>query len=186
VRAEPSAIPGCARLHPFRAGDARGSFLKLFERSAFAELGFDTEVAEVFCSTSGLDVIRGLHFQLPPHAHAKTVVVLAGRVLDVVVDLRTDSPMFGRHVGFELDGSDGAAVHIPVGCAHGFQALTDGATMAYLVSTENAPDHDTGVRWDSAGIGWPRPPSVVSDRDAALPPLAELVSPFRLPAPVGS
>lgn len=179
MHVEPSAIPGCARLDLFRAEDDRGGFVKLFERSTFAAAGLDPDVAEAFCSTSRRGVVRGLHFQLPPADHAKTVTVLSGRVLDVVVDLRTDSPTYGRHARFDLDEA-GAGVHIPVGCAHGFQALTDEATMVYLVSTEHSPEHDTGVRWDSAGIEWPLPPTVISDRDRALPPLAEFDSPFRL------
>jgi dTDP-4-dehydrorhamnose 3,5-epimerase len=173
-------------LHLFRRGDDRGHFLKLFERRAFAGLGLDPEVAEVFCSSSHRDVIRGLHFQLPPHAHAKTVVALSGRVHDVVVDLRTDSPAYGTPIGVDLDAEDGVGIHVPAGCAHGFQALTDDATLAYLVSTEHAPEHDTGIRWDSAGVAWPRPPSVVSERDAALPRLAAFDSPFRMPGEVGS
>jgi dTDP-4-dehydrorhamnose 3,5-epimerase len=183
VRAEPSGITGCALLHLFRAGDARGTFLKLFERSTFAELGLDPEVVEVFCSTSHLGVVRGLHFQLPPHAHAKTVVPLAGAIHDVVVDLRVDAPTYGEHAAFELSADAGTALHVPVGCAHGFQALTQDAIVAYLVSTEHAPEHDTGIHWDSAGIRWPLPPAMVSERDAALPHLGEFDSPFRMPAP---
>lgn len=182
MQVEPSDIPGCVRLALFRADDARGAFVKLFERSTFTGAGLDGEVAEAFCSTSRRGVIRGLHLQLPPHAHAKTVAVLSGRVLDVVVDLRTDSPAFGQHATFELDARDGAGVHVPVGCAHGFQALTDDATMVYLVSTEHSPEHDTGIRWDSAAIDWPLPATVVSERDAGLPALADFDSPFRLPA----
>jgi len=180
VQAEPTTIPGCARLDLFRADDDRGAFVKLYERSTFAALGLDPDVAEVFCSTSRRNVIRGLHFQLPPHEHAKTVTVLTGRVHDVVVDLRTDSPAFGRHEAFVLDAEGAGALHIPVGCAHGFQALTDDATMAYLVGTENSREHDTGIRWDSAGISWPHPPSAISARDRSLPALADFVSPFRL------
>lgn len=180
MKVEPSAIPGCARLDLFQAGDARGRFVKLFEHSTFVAAGLEPEVAEVYCSTSHKGVVRGLHFQLPPAHHAKTVTVLTGRVVDVVVDLRTDSPAYGQHAVFDLDGADGAGIHIPAGCAHGFQALTDEATMVYLVSTEHSPEHDTGIRWDSAGIDWPLPPTAISDRDLALPPLSEFDSPFRL------
>ncbi len=183
VEAEPSPIPGCLLLHLFRHEDPRGGFQKLFERRAFAALGMDTDVAEAYWSTSHRGVVRGLHFQLPPHHHAKTVVAVAGTVHDVVLDLRTDSPAFGTHAAFTLDAAAGLAVHVPAGCAHGFQALTEGAGVAYLVSTEHAPDHDTGVRWDSAGIAWPLPPTVISDRDAGLPRLADFDSPFRLLRP---
>jgi dTDP-4-dehydrorhamnose 3,5-epimerase len=88
--------------------------------------------------------------------------------------------MFGRHETFELSGDGPTALHIPLGCAHGFQATSDEAIVEYLVGTEHAPEHDTGVRWDSAGIAWPIANPTVSARDGSFPTLAELDSPFRL------
>jgi len=172
-------IPGCVLVDLRLAHDDRGDFVKLYQRSRFAADGMDPTIAEVFLSRSAPGVVRGLHFQSPPHDHAKTVSCLQGSVVDVVVDLRVDSPTYAHHACVVLDGAAPAALHVPRGCAHGFQATAD-AWMAYLVSTEHAPDHDTGIRWDSAGIAWPIPEPVVSERDRALPALPDFVSPFRL------
>jgi dTDP-4-dehydrorhamnose 3,5-epimerase len=184
VQAESTVIPGCVLLPLRRSTDDRGDFVKLYQRSVYDAAGIDPEVAEVFVSRSAKGTVRGLHFQVPPHGHAKTVVCLAGRVFDVVVDLRVGSPAFERCATFELDGDTPAAVHIPVGCAHGFQALSNDALVAYVVSTEHAPDHDTGIRWDSVGITWPLADPIVSPRDRSFPGLERFESPFRYSAAV--
>lgn len=176
-----TTIPGLHARPLQRACDNRGEFLKLYQHSVVASLGegLDPDVAEVFVSVSRRGVLRGLHFQVPPHDHTKTVVCLAGRAFDAVVDLRAGSPAFGRSTTFDLDAARPVALHVPRGCAHGFQALADGTVMAYLVSSEHAPAHDRGIRWDGAGITWPLPDPVVSDRDASFPTLDEFDSPFR-------
>ncbi len=158
--------------------DARGWFTKVFQRSAILDIGGDGEVAEVYLSGSTRGVVRGLHFQTPPHDHAKTVACIAGAVLDVVVDLRAGSPTEGAVVQLRLDAAAPGRLHLPSGVAHGFQALSDEATMVYVVSSEHAPDHDHGVRYDSVGVRWPVTPVVVSDRDGTFEPLATFSSPF--------
>lgn len=172
-------IPGVLRTPLPRFGDERGWLLKVFQRSALRDAGGDGGVGEVFLSCSARGTIRGLHFQVPPHEHAKTVVCLEGAILDVVVDLRRGSPTEGAVACFGLDAAEPAQLHMPVGVAHGFQALADDTVVAYLVSSEHAPDHDRGIRWDSVGVDWPLPPTHISPRDQAHPPLAELASPFR-------
>lgn len=159
--------------------DARGWFTKVFQRSEVVASGGDGEVAEVYLSGSARGVVRGLHFQVPPHDHAKTVACIAGAVLDVVVDLRVGSPSEGAATLFRLDAAAPARLHLPPGTAHGFQALTDGATMAYVVSSEHAPDHDRGVHHASVGVRWPVTPVLVSDRDAGFEALSAFTSPFR-------
>lgn len=178
MQAEPTAIPGCTLMQLDRHHDERGDFVKAFHRSTYRAAGLDPHIAEFYWSTSRRGVIRGLHFQVPPHAHAKTVAILRGEIHDVVLDLRIQSPAFGQHVAFRLGEDAPGAVHVPLGCAHGFQALTDDALVAYLVGTEHHPGCDTGVRWDSAGIDWPLPDPVVSERDRALPAFAAFTSPF--------
>jgi dTDP-4-dehydrorhamnose 3,5-epimerase len=170
-------------LHLARHHDDRGDFVKAFQRDTYVALGLDPTVAELYWSTSSRGVIRGLHFQTPPYAHAKTVTVIRGTIFDVVVDLRAGSPTFGQHISVPISDSEPAAVHVPVGCAHGFQATSLEAVVAYLVGTEHAPDHDDGIRWDSVGVDWPVPDPVVSPRDAAFPTAAVFVSPFTFPAP---
>lgn len=177
--AEPTAIPGCVHLRLDRLEDARGDFVKVLRAGAYTGLGLDPTVAEVYWSTSRRGVVRGLHFQLPPHDHAKTVTVIRGAVYDVVVDLRVGSPAYGQAVTVALTAADPVALHVPTGCAHGFQAVSDEAVVAYLVGTEHAPEHDTGIRWDSVEAGWPIADPMVSERDAAFPALAGFASPFR-------
>jgi dTDP-4-dehydrorhamnose 3,5-epimerase len=178
VHAEQTGIPGATLLRLGHHVDARGDFVKAFQRSVYEGEGLDPTLAEVYWSTSHRGVIRGLHLQVPPFEHAKTVTVIRGTVHDVVVDLRVGSPSFREHVAVTLTSDEPAALHIPAGCAHGFQVTSLEATVVYLVGTEHAPEQDTGVRWDSAGIDWPLPDPTVSDRDAALPALDQIRSPF--------
>lgn len=175
---EPTGIPGCSVVQLFHHADDRGEFVKVFQASVANAWGNDTTIAELFWSRSGRGVVRGLHFQIPPHAHSKLVTIISGTALDVVVDLRVGSPTFGQHRTIALDAAAPAAVFVPVGCAHGFQATSDDATVAYATSTEHTPDADRGIRWDSIGLEWPIADAVVSGRDAALPTLAEFDSPF--------
>lgn len=152
--------------------DARGTFTKLLHPADLA-LAPDASfgLREAFVSWSNPGVIRGMHCQLPPSAHAKLVTCLAGRVRDVVLDLRAASPTFGHHLQIDLDGAAPSSVLVPVGCAHGFAVLGDiPALMAYATTREHDPARDTGVRWDSFGCEWPLAGTLlISDRDRALP-----------------
>lgn len=178
-----SRLHGCLELRPAAHRDDRGSFAKTFHASTFASLGLETEWKEHFYSVSARGVVRGLHFQVPPAAHAKLVCCLAGEVLDVVVDVRAGSPTFGEFEAFHLTADDMSAVFVPEGAAHGFAALTDGAVVAYAVSREHDPACDTGLRWDSvSGIPWPFEAPIVSPRDAALPLFDGFASPFTFEA----
>ena len=173
-----SALPGVFELRPIVHSDRRGRFVKTFQRDFFASHGMETEFAEQYHSTSARSVIRGLHFQTPPHDHAKLVTCLDGEVFDVVLDLRRASPTYGAHATFRLNGEDSTQVYVPRGCAHGFCTLSERATMLYNVTTVYAPSHDSGIRWNMAGIVWPVNNPIVSERDAALPVLAGFDSSF--------
>jgi dTDP-4-dehydrorhamnose 3,5-epimerase len=183
VAREPTGIPGCSVVPLFHHTDARGELVKVFRASAAIAAGDDPAVAELFWSRSARGVVRGLHFQVPPHEHTKIVTIVAGTGFDAVVDRRVDSPTHGRVVTVDLDADDPVAVVVPVGCAHGFQATSDGAVVLYATSTEHAPAFDRGIRWDSVGIEWPIADPVVSERDAGFPPFAEFLSPFALGSP---
>ncbi|MES1180399.1 MAG: dTDP-4-dehydrorhamnose 3,5-epimerase [Verrucomicrobiota bacterium] len=174
----PTELPGLRLIRPKFFQDARGSFVKTFHRDIFHELGLDFEPREEFFSTSAKNVLRGMHFQLPPAAHAKLVYCIAGNVLDVVLDLRKNSPMFGRSYGRELSAVNREMFFIPVGFAHGFLALEDNTTMVYQTSTVHSPAHDAGVRWDSFDFDWPVKNPILSDRDQKFPTLREFNSPF--------
>ncbi|QID17333.1 dTDP-4-keto-6-deoxy-D-glucose epimerase [Nitrogeniibacter mangrovi] len=177
----PTALPGCVELRLPRSKDARGGFIKLFHQGAFAELGLETTLTEAFCTTSRRDVIRGLHFQRPPHAHAKLVVCLDGAVQDVALDLRRNAPTYGGHAVVELSAEAGNALYLPAGLAHGFCVRSDAATVLYLTGTVHAPESDAGIAWDSAGIAWATEAPILSERDRHHPVLADFDSPFRFP-----
>ncbi|SFE21323.1 dTDP-4-dehydrorhamnose 3,5-epimerase family protein [Paracidovorax konjaci] len=181
MRFEESPVPGCYLIQPQAQPDERGRFVKTFSREAFLARGLECDWAESFYSVSRRGVLRGLHFQLPPHHHAKLVHCSHGRLFDVVVDLRIGSPTQGRFATFELDAERGNQIYIPAGCAHGCYALTEGATIVYHVTSAHAPQHDAGIRWDSAGIPWPDDQPLLSVRDRGHPRLSDFASPFAMP-----
>jgi len=175
----PTAIPGCYEIQPRIFDDARGRFVKVFQRNAFIELGLEYNFAEEYYSISHKNVIRGMHFQLPPMDHVKIVYCVEGEVLDAVVDLRVGSSTYGQFELFELSSTKANSIYIPKGMAHGFCALSERAIMVYKVSTVYSPAHDAGVLWDSVGIPWPTTGAVLSARDKAFSRLEEFMSPFR-------
>jgi dTDP-4-dehydrorhamnose 3,5-epimerase len=179
----PTALPGCFRLRLKPYTDARGRFVKTFQVSAFRQHGLAADFREDFYTVSGPGVLRGMHFQVPPADLTKTVGCLAGAVLDAVLDLRAGSPAYGRHETLRLDADRPELIYIPPGVAHGFLVLEAPAVLCYRQTSEYAPDADRGVRWDSCGIDWGVTAPVVSNRDLALPRLAEFRTPFRYHPP---
>jgi dTDP-4-dehydrorhamnose 3,5-epimerase len=180
MKIQPTAIPGCFEIIPNVFTDDRGSFVKTFHRELFEQQGLEVEWREEYYSTSRKGVLRGLHFQLPPHDHAKLVYCTVGEVLDVVLDLRVGSPAYGTHEMRLINGTNAHMIYIPKGCAHGFYTVSEQVTMMYKVSTVYAPAHDAGVLWSSAGIPWPDDAPIMSERDKAFPMFAEFTTnPFR-------
>lgn len=173
-----SSIPGCFEIIPNIFKDERGLFVKTFHQDIFEEHGLNTRWAEEYYSVSRQGVLRGLHFQLPPHDHVKLVYCLDGEVFDAVVDLRKGSPIFGRHATFRLSADRANMLYIPSGLAHGFYTLSETATMMYKVSTVYAPEYDAGILWKSANIPWPNMNPIVSARDQGFIPLDSFQSPF--------
>lgn len=178
IEITPGKIAGVRLLRPTVRHDPRGSFAKFLQEDIYTEHGIPTRYAEQYYSVSGNNVLRGLHFQTPPHDHYKLVTCIEGEVFDVVVDLRKGSPSYGQHENFEMNGANGDSVFVPAGCAHGFYVRSPSAIVLYNVSTLHAPAHDTGIRWDSAGIAWPSDKPIVSERDASFVSLADFNSPF--------
>lgn len=172
-------LPGCFDLRPVVHRDERGSLVKTLHAPTFAEAGLSAAFVEEFHSVSKRGVIRGLHFQVPPQQHAKLVSCLPGEIFDAAVDLRVGSPTQGRVLTRRLDAEQGQALYLAPGVAHGFQALSEEAVVLYRVTSVYSPAEDAGIRWDSAGIDWPLTEPLVSERDRALPALADFVSPFR-------
>ena len=170
VRVEELPIGGCLLLHPHVAADDRGRFVKVFHASTFRDLGLEADFVESFVSTSIAGVIRGLHYQAPPHDHAKLVYCTAGSVLDVALDLRAGSPTFGEYCSATLDAESGTMIYLPRGIAHGFRVTSESATLTYMTTSEHAPEHDRGIRWDTPGIDWGiEAAPILSPRDAEHP-----------------
>ncbi len=175
-----TGLPGVQLLTPRVFGDARGWFSEVWNRRDFAAAGVVADFCQDNQSRSARGVLRGLHYQLP-HAQAKLVRVLAGRVYDVAVDIRRDSPHFGRWVGVVLDAVDRRQLFVPKGFAHGFLVLSEHAEFLYKVDDRYAPEAERGIAWNDPdlGIAWPldelggeRPQ--LSGKDAELPRLADL------------
>jgi len=174
---EPLGIPGAWVFAPRIYSDDRGSFFELFRGAEFSgDVGHCLDVAQANCSVSRRGVIRGIHFADVPPGQAKYVTCVSGEILDVVVDLRTGSPSFGRWEAVNLDAETRRAVYLAEGLGHAFMALNDQATVVYLCSTPYAPGRERGVYpLDPAiGIAWPTGAEpVMSQKDAAAPTLAE-------------
>lgn len=168
-------VAGVWMLQPERISDARGHFARTFSRSEFADRGMDAVIAQ--CSTSfnhHVGTLRGLHYQVEPHAESKLVRCTRGAIYDVALDLRPESPSYLRWHAAELSEDNGDALFIPTGCAHGLQTLRDDSEILYQISTPYEPAAARGVRWDDPAFAilWPPPPArgrTISDQDAARP-----------------
>ena len=160
------------------SADDRGTFVKTFHDTLLKKAGIDFTLRESYFSFSKKDVIRGMHFQLPPHQHSKIVFCPQGAILDVIVDLRKDSPRYKQHFACELSADNHQAIYIPEGFAHGFKSLTDDALTYYLVSSEYSQPHDTGILYDSIGFDWLVTDPILSVRDLSFGKMEEFESPF--------
>lgn len=158
--------------------DARGGFSKAFHNTSFREHGIDFRLRESYFSCSVKDVIRGMHFQLPPYQHHKLVYCPHGVIMDVALDLRRQSSTYGQFFSTELSAVNHRALFIPEGCAHGFKSLSDDAMTVYLVSSEYQRDADTGLLWNSFGLDWQCANPILSDRDRSFQAYDIFESPF--------
>ncbi len=171
-------IEGMAVIEIEPVRDARGSFARTFDAELFAAHGLDARVVQ--CNTSfnaRAGTLRGLHYQLAPHGEGKLVRCTRGRIFDVAVNLRPDSPTHRRWVGLELDADEERCAFIPAGCAHGFQTLLDSSEVHYQMTAPYVPAAARGVRWDDPAfaIRWPGPPGgerIISARDRTFPDYA--------------
>ncbi|HEX8506745.1 MAG TPA: dTDP-4-dehydrorhamnose 3,5-epimerase [Hymenobacter sp.] len=182
MQVQPHALPGLLEFIPRLFGDPRGVFYETFSARLMQEMGLpaDLDWVQDNQSKSQPGVLRGLHFQRPPHAQAKLVRVAQGRALDVVVDIRRDSPTYGQHAKVELSEAQGNVLFVPVGFAHGFVALEENTLFLYKCSNYYAPSAEGGLLWNdpALAINWGVADALISPKDAILPTLAELDSPF--------
>ena len=172
MRVLSESLMGAKLLELVPRHDERGFFARAFCRDTLAGLGIDAVVAQANMSHSRCrGTLRGLHYQLEPSAETKLVMCILGAVHDVVLDLRSASPTFGRWIGVELSAENRRVMVVPPGCAHGFLTMSDDASVFYLVSSNYDPERERGVRFDDPtfAVGWPFAPTVVSDRDRHHP-----------------
>lgn len=178
IRIEKTAIEDVFVINNFFAEDERGIFVKTFNKDFFAENKLEINFAESYYSVSNQNVIRGMHFQLPPHDHNKLVYVTDGEIIDVVLDLRKNLPTYGKYVVINLKAFS-KSIYIPKGCAHGFLTVSKSATVVYNVSTVYNPVSDMGIRWDSFEYNWlNNEMKIVSKRDKEFVELKDFNSPF--------
>lgn len=170
------SLEGLYLIESFFSEDDRGSFVKNFNKNKFNLSGIDFNLRELFYSESKKDVIRGMHFQIPPDDHSKIVFPMHGSILDVVVDIRKNSPTFGKYHFENISYKDNKALFIPKGFAHGFLSLEDRTKMLYLVSKEHSPQNDFGLRWNSFGFDWPCKKPILSQRDNSFKKFDEISS----------
>ena len=176
-----TALPDVIRILPSRFGDHRGFFSETYSQLAYANLGIEAVfVQDNHSLSAAVGTVRGLHFQVPPHAQAKLVRCGRGAIFDVAVDIRRGSPTYGRWAGFTLSAENGAQLYIPVGFAHGFATLEPDSEIIYKCSDYYAPETEGALRWDDSdiGIAWPLTAApVLSETDASAPLLADFNSP---------
>jgi dTDP-4-dehydrorhamnose 3,5-epimerase len=168
----PTQLKGVFIIDLQPVGDSRGWFSRTYCKNEFAEIGHDKEWVQLNHSfTSKKGTVRGMHYQLPPFSEIKMVRCIAGAVLDVVIDLRKDSPTFLQWTGAELSAENKKMIYIPEGFAHGFQCLTDNCELLYHHSAFYTPGAEGGIRYDDplVGINWPLELTEISDRDKTHP-----------------
>ena len=172
-------IEGLVIIEPKVHGDERGYFFESFSERDFAAGVAETSFVQDNESRSVYGVVRGLHFQRPPHSQAKLVRVVKGRVLDVAVDLRKDSPTFGRHIAVELSEENHRQVFLPKGFAHGFSVLSEEAVFQYKCDDYYAPECEEAVAWDDPDLDrdWKVPADkvILSEKDRRHPRLRDII-----------
>ncbi|MEH7548331.1 MULTISPECIES: dTDP-4-dehydrorhamnose 3,5-epimerase [Bacillaceae] len=178
MRIDKTGIEGCYEIIPATYKDERGRFVKTLFPSFFKANQLEYNFTEQYYSISTKGVLRGLHFQLPPKEHTKLVYCVSGIVMDVVVDVRKNSPTYGKYSIFMLESDKGNMVYIPPGLAHGFYVISEQAIIICHMTTVFSPKHDSGIRWNSLSIPWPDDNPILSKKDRDLPALSDFVSPF--------
>ena len=179
-----TAIDGVLIIEPKVFKDQRGYFFESYNKLSLESLGIDYTFVQDNQSKSSYGVIRGLHFQKPPHAQTKLLRVVEGKIIDVAVDIRKGSPTYGKHVAVELSAENFKQLLIPAGFAHGFSVLSETAIVQYKCTDYYHPETEGGIMFNDSDIdidwGIPLDEAVVSDKDLKHPSFAEFDSPFSI------
>ena len=158
--------------------DERGLFHKYFSKDEFATLGLDTDFKESYYSINKKNVIRGMHFQIPPADHTKLVYVTSGRIIDVCLDIRKNSKTYGKSFSVELSDDVAKCIYISKGFAHGFISLEDNTCVHYMQTSCYKKECDKGISYDSFGYDWYVKNPIVSGRDKTHPRFEDFLTPF--------
>lgn len=176
-----TTLPGVLLIETEMEEDERGFFARTYCVREFALHGIETRFVQCNLSFNrNRGVIRGLHFQKPPHTEAKLIRCTRGSVYDVAVDLRPSSPTYAKHLAIELSARNGLSLYLPEGLAHGFQTLEEETEVFYHMGACHVPESAAGIRYDDPdiGISWPLPPCAISERDRTWPLLTSWNNPF--------
>jgi dTDP-4-dehydrorhamnose 3,5-epimerase len=172
VTFEETGLQDSFTIHYTPFEDARGVFSRIFSKHDFQHTGLNKDIVQINHSVNILKgTIRGMHFQIPPFAEAKLIRCIKGRIYDVIIDIRTDSPTFLKWFGVELSEANRIMMYVPEGFAHGFQTLEDNSELLYHHTGYYTPGYEGGLRFDDPllGILWKLPPVMVSQRDLSHP-----------------
>jgi dTDP-4-dehydrorhamnose 3,5-epimerase len=182
MQIENLTIQGLALIHPAVFEDSRGYFFESYNKESFVRSGITEEFVQSNQSLSQGGVLRGLHFQIPPHAQSKLVRVIQGSVLDVVVDLREDSPSYGHHYSVILNAQNKLQLYIPEGFAHGFLTLEDQTIFSYKCGSVYNKSAEQGIRWNDKdlGIDWGIMNPTLSEKDKQNQSFKEFATPFKV------
>ena len=176
-------IPGLFCWVPRKFNDSRGCFLETFHKREFRHItGLDVDFVQDNESQSSKNVLRGLHFQIPPHEQGKLVRVVSGRALDIAVDLRTNSASYGKHIAIELSKENGRIFWIPPGFAHGFLALEENTIFQYKCSGFYHRESEKSLVWNDPDLKiiWGTQKPILSEKDAIAPAFSTFLSPFKV------
>lgn len=171
-------LEGCFEIKPVVRKDVRGALIKTFHIPTFKELGLSVDFQEEFHTISFKNVVRAMHFQLPPEDYVKLTYCASGKVLAAALDLRKNSVTYKKFHMLELDGAAGNSFYLPKGFAFGYRVLTEQAVVIYKTTAVFSAKHDTGILWNSCGIDWKISDPILVEKDKNLPTLEEFESPF--------
>jgi dTDP-4-dehydrorhamnose 3,5-epimerase len=177
---DPLSLDGAFIITPPIFHDERGHFTITYQEKAFAEHGLSTDWVQDNQSFSQQGVVRGFHFQMPPHTEAKLIRVLHGEIMDVIVDLRTQSATFGQWHQVTLSVENRQMLYVPRGFGHGFCVMSEAAVVSYKVDNHYTPQAGAGILWDdpTLNVPWPVDAPILSDKDQQLPKFNDFRSPF--------